>query len=58
MLGLDSEILHVLSMVDDIVISMCTVRRILKCMGLYRGKKSFLLPLEVASFLIDQLEAP
>jgi len=56
MLGLrHGEILLLLSTVDDIVMSMRTLRRVLKCMGLYRRKNESD-PLEVASFLIDQLE--
>lgn len=49
------EILLLLSTVDDIVISMHTLRRILKCMGLYSRKNQFD-HLEVASFLNDHLE--
>ena len=56
MLGLrHGKILLLLSTVDDIVISMHTQRRILKSMGLLRRKNESD-PLEVASFLIDQLE--
>ena len=56
MLGLrHGKILLLLSTGDYIVISMRTLRRILKCMGLYRRKNESD-PLEVASFLIDQLE--
>lgn len=36
------EILLLLSTVAGIVISTCTVRRILKCMGLYRGRNQSL----------------
>lgn len=54
MLGLrHAEILLLLSTVDDIAISLSTLRMILKCMGLYK-KKNESDPLEVASFLIDQ----
>ena len=49
------EILQLLNTVDNIVISMRTLRRILKCMGLYRRKNESD-PLEVAAFLIDQLD--
>lgn len=56
MLGMKhGEILILLSSVDDIVISMRTLRRILKGMGLYRRKNESD-PLEVASFLIDKLD--
>ena len=48
------DILQLLSNVDGIVVSMRTLRRILKSMGLYRRKNESD-PLEVASFLIDQL---
>lgn len=56
MLGLrHGEILQLLSTVDNIAISMRTLRRILKCKGLYRMKNESN-PQAVASFLIDQLE--
>ena len=48
------EILQLLSTVDGIVLSMRTLRRILKSMGLYRRKNESD-PLDVASFLIDPL---
>ena len=43
------EILQLFSLVDVILISMYTLRRILKCMGLYR-RKTESDPLEVMSF--------
>ncbi|KAL3983607.1 DnaJ-like proiein [Sarotherodon galilaeus] len=56
MLGLrHGEILLLLSSLDSIVISMRTLRRNLKRMGLYRRKNESD-PIEVAGFLIDQLE--
>ncbi len=42
-------------MVDDIMISMPILRRILKCMELYSNKNESD-PLKVALFLTDQLE--
>ncbi|KAL3972486.1 atypical protein kinase C iota type [Sarotherodon galilaeus] len=56
MLGLrHGEILLLLSSLDSIVISMRTLRRNLKHMGLYRRKNESD-PIEVAGFLIDQME--
>nr|XP_017208764.1 uncharacterized protein zmp:0000000984 [Danio rerio] len=56
MLGLrHGEILQLLISLDNVVISMRTLRRNLKHMGLYRRKNESD-PMEVAAFLIDQLE--
>ncbi|KAK7886541.1 hypothetical protein WMY93_026162 [Mugilogobius chulae] len=49
------EILTLLNTVDDVVMSMRTLRRLLKRMGLYRRKNQSD-PLDVAAFLIDQLD--
>lgn len=49
------EILNLLSTLDQINISMRTLRRVLSRMGLYRRKNESD-PIDVASFLIDQLD--
>lgn len=51
----DSEILLLLSNVDDVMISMCAQRESLKCTGLCRWKNQSV-PLEVVSFIIDKLD--
>ena len=52
------EILLLLSTVDEIVIAICTVSRMLNMgHGAVQRKESVLPPLEVMSFLNDQLEA-
>uniref|UniRef100_A0A096M6N5 Integrase core domain-containing protein n=1 Tax=Poecilia formosa TaxID=48698 RepID=A0A096M6N5_POEFO len=57
MLGLrHGEILMLLRTVDDVIISMSTLRRTLEKMGLHR-RKNHSDPLDVAAFLIDQVES-
>lgn len=56
MLGLShGKILQLLDMLHGEFLSLCTLRRVLKSMGLYRRKNQSDL-LEVASFLVDQLQ--
>lgn len=45
------EILNLLSLIDEINISICTLMRIFRCMGLYHRKNESDL-IEVALFLI------
>lgn len=58
MLGLSrAKILQFFNTVDDITMSLCTRRRILKSRGQYRKKTESDL-LKVASALTEQLEGP
>lgn len=52
-----AEILQFFNTVDDITMSVCRPRRILKSMGQYRKKPESDL-LKVASALTEQLEGP